>query len=245
MCFFYFWMLVGQLLELSGNSTCPFPDFSRNCSLENPEHRIWNHFGGNFWLATSIICLFSIFSIVWLVLLVESLCLLSNLWWLTSVSGACCQTTAGIGNNAVVLAVSGLSHAVPEWRRGVPSLEPGLQPGHFQFYWSVCLVVDFDLVPFPFTPRRRSVCSIGFKIAFHCGVDCFAAGLTRLVDSSWFSMVSVVCTVGAAITGGFVVVGVRVCLTTVIITNVVVTGTIFVGVALVFLSFLNWRHWFR
>ena len=138
MCFLCFWMSVGQLLELCGNSTCPFPEFSRNCSVADPEFRIWNHLGGDVWLATSTICLFSISWIVfWLVLLLESLCLLSNLWWLTSVSGACCLATAGIGNNAVVLAVSGLSHAIPEWRRDVLSLEFGSQPGHFQFYWSV------------------------------------------------------------------------------------------------------------
>ena len=47
------------------------------------------------------------------------------------------------------------------------------------------------------------------------------------------SAISFVCSVGFALTDGFVVVGVRVCLTTVIKTVVVVTGTIRVSVILV------------
>ena len=45
----------------------------------------------------------------------------------------------------------------------------------------------------------------------------FVTGLTGSVDT-WFSIISVVCINGIAITGGFVVVGNRVCLTTYIVT---------------------------
>ena len=61
----------------------------------------------------------------------------------------------------------------------------------------------------------------------------FATGPTGSVDSSWFSVISVVCTVGIAISDEFVAVAVRICLTTVFITVKVVTGAIFVGVILV------------
>ena len=64
----------------------------------------------------------------------------------------------------------------------------------------------------------------------------FATRLTGWVDSPWFPVISVVCTVGIANTDGFAVVGVRVCLTTVVITIIDVSGTIFVGVILVSLS---------
>ena len=46
-------------------------------------------------------------------------------------------------------------------------------------------------------------------------------------------VISVVCTVGIAITDCFVVVGHRVCLTSITLTIIVVTGAIFVGVILV------------
>ena len=61
----------------------------------------------------------------------------------------------------------------------------------------------------------------------------FATCLTVWVDSSWFSVNSVVGTIGITVTDAFVVVGVRVYLTTLIFTN------IFVGVILVPLSSID------
>ena len=46
------------------------------------------------------------------------------------VSVGCCQTTSGIGGSFGIPFVSGLSHAAPEWRRGVASLKFELQLGH-------------------------------------------------------------------------------------------------------------------
>ena len=42
----------------------------------------------------------------------------------------CCQTTSGIGGSFDISFVYGLSHAAPEYRRGVASLVFGLQLGH-------------------------------------------------------------------------------------------------------------------
>ena len=147
MCFLEFWISVGQLFELSRHSTCSLREFYWNCSVLVPELWSWNPFGGDIWLATSVNCFFSRSWVVWLVLLAESFCSLSRLWWLTGVSGGCCQLFSGNGGNPVVLAVSVVAHAVPEGRRRVPSLRLGPQLGHLQFYWSVCLVVDFDFAP--------------------------------------------------------------------------------------------------
>ena len=67
------------------------------------------------------------------------------------ISVGCCQTTSGIGGSFDISFVSGLSHAAPEWRRGVVSLKFGLQLGHshlscfvlfFARLGSVLVVVD-------------------------------------------------------------------------------------------------------
>ena len=61
----------------------------------------------------------------------ESLLVLFKLSWFVTVSvGCCCKTTSGIGGSFDILFVSGLSHAAPEWRRGVASLKLGLQLGY-------------------------------------------------------------------------------------------------------------------
>ena len=140
------WTSVRQLLELSRTTTFSFLNFSRNCSVAVLEIWIRMLFGGDVWHATSDICLISDSWVVWVLLVAESLCLSSSLRWLTCVYGVCCQTTSEIIDNPVILAVSGLSHPVPEWRRGVFSLKLAPQPGHFQLFWSVCFVVDFDFV---------------------------------------------------------------------------------------------------
>ena len=74
--------------------------------------------GGDVWLAT-------------FVFKVESLIIVFNLSWFVSFSVGCCQTTSGIGGSLDFSFVSSLSHAGPEWRRGVFSLKHRLQLGHF------------------------------------------------------------------------------------------------------------------
>ena len=59
MCFVDSWMSVGNLLELSRNSTCSFPDFFRNCSVAVPELWRWNRFGSDVGLATWVVGLLS------------------------------------------------------------------------------------------------------------------------------------------------------------------------------------------
>ena len=181
------WMSVGQLLELCRKSTCSFPDFSRNCSVAVLELWVESLLVATFSLLHHLFVSFLSSGVVRLVLLAELLCLLSSLCWLKGVFGSWCQTTSGIGDTPVVLAVSGLSHAVPEWRRDVLSLKREPQPWHFRLYWSVCLVVDLILFHCFFL-MRRSVCCIGSKITFPCGIVRFATRLTAWVDSSWFSV---------------------------------------------------------
>ena len=161
--------------------------------------------------------------------------LLSGSWWWTGVSGGCCQTTSEIGENPDVLVVSGLSHAIAEWICGVLSLKLRLQPGDFQLCWSVCLFVVMDFVPSVFYSVKvvyllswlQKSISLWSGSFWHCS--------HRVGRQFLISVISVVCSVGFALTESFVVVGIRVCLTTVIKTIVVVTGTNCVSVILVFL----------
>ena len=155
MPYFHYWCLVCSQFcwkECTHGSCCGLWTGWRRVasSVSTLELWSWNPSGDDIWLATSGICLFLSSRVAWLVWLAESLCLLSSLWWLTGVSGVRCQTTSGISDNPVVLTVSGRSYAVPEGIRGILTLKLGPQPGYFQLYCFVWLVVDFDFVPSSF-----------------------------------------------------------------------------------------------
>ena len=113
-----FWVLVEEFLGQSWNSTGSFPVFPEDCSVASTWFCVWVHLGGNVWLAT-------------FVFKVESLVVIFKLSWFVSFSVGCCYTISGIGGSFDIF-VSGLSHAAPEWRRGVFSLKLGLQLGHFR-----------------------------------------------------------------------------------------------------------------
>ena len=132
------------------------------------------------------------------------------------------------------------------WRSGVCQMQ--FRTEHVAFLvWSlgrsldtfICVVLCVLLLILTLShrssiPRRRSICCIVSKLMFLSGVLGFTTGLTRWVDGSWFSVISVVCVFGVSIIG-ILFVGVRVCLTTVIV--YVFTITICVVFSLVLLSF--------
>ena len=91
--------------------------FPEDCSLVTTWFCCWIPLGGDVWLATSVFK-------------VKSLLILFKLSRFVLISVGCCQTTSGVGGSLVFSFVSGLSRAVPEWRRGVVSLKVGLQLGH-------------------------------------------------------------------------------------------------------------------
>ena len=158
MCSLDSWMSEGQLLEWGLERYLFVPRlfselFRSGYGTSELKSLWWRRF-----LATSV-SFFPSSWVVWLVLLEDSLCLLCSSWWLTGVSGGCCQATWGIGDNPVVPVVSGLSRAVPEWRLGVLSLGLGPQPGHFQLCWSECLFVDIYFVQLVFC-SQEPVCML-------------------------------------------------------------------------------------
>ena len=87
------------------------------CSVANTWFCGWVPLSGDAWLAT-------------LVFQVESLLVFSRLSWSLMVSVGCCQTTSGIGGSFVNSFNSDLSHADPDWKRGVASLKFELQLGY-------------------------------------------------------------------------------------------------------------------
>ena len=119
MCCSVFWLSVEESLEQLRNDTGSFPVwFLEDCSVASTYFCGWVPLGGVVWLATSV------FKVELLLVLFISFCFVM-------ISVGCCQTTSGIGGSLVISFVSGLSRAVPEWRRGVVSLKVGLQLGHF------------------------------------------------------------------------------------------------------------------
>ena len=118
MCCSAFWLSVEESLEQLRNDTESFSVwFPEDCSVVTTWFCGWISLGGDVWLATFV------FKVELLVVLFISSCFVM-------ISVGCCQTTSGIGGSSVILFVSGLSRAVPEWRRGVVSLKVGLQLGH-------------------------------------------------------------------------------------------------------------------
>ena len=117
-CCSVLWVLVEEFLEQSRNGTSSFPVwFPEDCSVVSTWFCGWVPLGGEVWLATSVFT-------------VESILVFFKLTWFVSFSVGCCQTTSGIGGSLDFSFVSGLSHAGPEWRRGVFSLKFGLQLWH-------------------------------------------------------------------------------------------------------------------
>ena len=117
-CCSVFWVLVEEFLEQSRNGTGSFPVFPEDFSVVSTWCCGWVPLGGDVWLAT-------------FVFIVDSLVVLFKLSWFVTISVGCCQTTSGIGGSLDFSFVSGLSHAGPEWRRGVFSLKLRLQLGYF------------------------------------------------------------------------------------------------------------------
>ena len=126
-CCSAFWVSVEDPLEQLRNDTSSFLVwFSDDCSVASTYFCGWFPLGGDVWLATSA------FKVEFLLVL-----FLSSCWVMISVG--CCRTTSGIGGSLVISFVSGLSRAVPEWRRGLVSLEVGLHlgnshPSYFEYF---------------------------------------------------------------------------------------------------------------
>ena len=117
------WISVGRSLAQLRNGTVSYPVwFPGGCSVATTQFCGWFPMGGHVWLAIVV------FEVAWVSCFVESLVVLSKLYWSVKVSGGCCQTTSKIGGSIGILVDSGLSHAAPEWKRGVSSLTFGLQP---------------------------------------------------------------------------------------------------------------------
>ena len=127
MCCSAFWLSVEESLELLRNDTGSLPVwFLEDCSVVTTWFCCWIPLGGDVWLATSV------FKVEFLLVLFISSCFVM-------LSVGCCQTTSGTGGSLVISFVSGLSRAVPEWRRGVVSLKLGLplghsHPGYFEYF---------------------------------------------------------------------------------------------------------------
>ena len=127
MCCSVFWLSVEESLERVRNDTGSFPVwFPEDCSLLTTWLFCWIPLGGDFWLATSV------FKVESSLMLFISSCFVM-------ISVGFCQTTSGIGGSLLISFVSGLSRAVPEWRRGVVSLKVGLQlgpshPSYFEYF---------------------------------------------------------------------------------------------------------------
>ena len=113
-----FWTSVEEFLGQSRNGTGSFPVwFPEDCSVASTWFCGWVPLGGDVWLAT-------------FVFKVESLWVLFTLSWSVTISVGCCPTTSGTGGSFDISWISGLSHAAPEWRRGLASLKFGLLLGH-------------------------------------------------------------------------------------------------------------------
>ena len=118
MCCSTFWLSVEESLEQLRNDTGSFPVwFPEDCSVVTTWFCCWVPLGGDVWLAISA------FKVELLLVWIISSCFVM-------ISVGCCQTTSGIGGSLVISFVSGLSRAVPEWRRDVVGLKVGLQLGH-------------------------------------------------------------------------------------------------------------------
>ena len=167
----------------------------------------------------------------WVILFAKSLWRSSNLWWLANVSGGFCQTTSGI---FVFIAVSGLSSAVSDWRRGIPSLMFEPQPGKFQMCFSVCLEVDSNSDPWVSYSEESVLFMYWFRKDIHVYCDCLCRRCNRV-----FRQMPVFCPFVCLCCDHyqywhFFVVKVRVYLTTVVL--FVFGSTIFVVLGLLLLS---------
>ena len=114
-CCSVFWISVEEFLEQLRNGTGSFPVwFSGGCSVAATWFCGYVPLGGDVWLAT-------------FVFKVESLLVIFKLSSSVTISVDCCPTTSGTGGGFGISFICGLSHAAPEWRRGVASLKFGVQ----------------------------------------------------------------------------------------------------------------------
>ena len=221
----------------SGNS--PFPVWvSRNCSAAVLSFWSRGPFGGDVWFATSNSCMFLsrwVFSVVWVA---KTLLMLSNSWCSTDVSRVCCRTTSKFDKSFVVLFVSGLSSALPEWRRSV-----------FNFYFRPQLGHSFAL--FCVSCHWFWLCVIG--------PVCLGGGLFADLAPKWhfyaefFFLAQV--SKGRSLVHGFLSFRLCVMLLLLLLALLLIWSELILqlltlpalfSVAMVwFVSLKNWRHWFR
>ena len=139
------WVLVEEFLEQSRNCAGSFAVwFPEGCSLATTWFCGWVPLGGDVWLST-------------FVFQVESLLVIFKLSWFVTISVGCCRTTSGIGGSLDNSFVSGLSHAAPQWRRGVVSLKFGLQLGHSRLSYFEHFSVEHGFV-LPVVYSVEAVC---------------------------------------------------------------------------------------
>ena len=134
-----FWISAGQFLEQLRNGTGSFPVwFPGGCSVATMYLCGWVPLGGTVLLVTVV------FEVAGVYCVVESLVVLSELFWSVKVSEDWSQTTSGTAGSFGVLVVSGLSHTAPESRRGVSSLKFRLQLEHSHLRCFEQLFVGLD-----------------------------------------------------------------------------------------------------
>ena len=144
-CCSVFWVLVEEFLEKSRNGTGSFPVWlPEGCSVASTWFCGWVFLGGDVWLAK-------------VVFKVESFLVLLELCWFVTISVGSCQTTSGIGRILDISFVYCLSHAAPEWRRGVGSLKFGLQLGHSRLSYFEHFSADLGFV-LPVVYSVEAVC---------------------------------------------------------------------------------------
>ena len=133
--------ILGSVKGGTGSFPVWFPD---GCSVATTWFCGWVPLGGDVWFAA-------------FVFKVESLLGLFKLSWFVTISVGCCQTTSGIGGSLDLAFVSGLSHAAPEWRRGVVNLKFGLQLGHSRLSYFEHFSVELGFVV-PIVDCVEAVC---------------------------------------------------------------------------------------
>ena len=119
------WISVGYLFWQLRIRTGSFPVWSPGgCSVANTWFCGWIPLDSDIWPFTFVMW------VSWVYRTVESFLTFFKLCWFIDISRACCQPTSETGGSFVVLVVFDLSYAASEWRRGVASLNVGLQLEH-------------------------------------------------------------------------------------------------------------------
>ena len=225
-CFFGFSLLFWQLLRHGTGSL--LISFFQNVSVVDPD--FWGEvsLSGEVCGSKSFVCYSAGLWVIWIFSIVLFLVIFSNLKNSSNAFKDCCRKFSGNGGK-IVFVVFGLSVAALDWRRGISSLNVGLQTRHCHFF--IVSGVEPVLIFPAFNSGWRSIGCIGSKLASLCGEFCSLTCLTGMVDSSRFPVISFVVNV----INFLAVVGMRVTGPT-----VVVSRTFFVCSA--FLRYTG-RHW--